>query len=100
MDGPISEISVFSDEPEAALKLLPLNYFDRIKVEENAEESPLRTLCRMRGYESYVLANSTFSWWAAYTSTVRNVYVPDPWFVVGDSPVELLPESWTKIKRD
>ena len=100
MDGPISEISVFSDEPETALKLLPLNYFGRIKLEENAGESPLKTLCRMRGYESYILANSTFSWWAAYTSSAKNVYVPDPWFMVGDSPVELVPESWMQIKRD
>lgn len=100
IDGPISNISVFSDEPEAALKLIPSNYFDRVNVDELADESPLVTLCRMRGYKSYILANSTFSWWAAYTSNPKNVYAPDPWFVIGDSPSELVPESWIRIKRD
>lgn len=98
--GPISQIFVFSDEPVAALKVIPSNYFDRIKVDELAEESPLITLCRMRGYESYVLANSTFSWWAAYTSASKNVFIPEPWFVTGDNPVELIPENWIRVKRN
>lgn len=100
MRRPIKEISIFSDEPQNALKLIPLSFSDRVKVEELAGESPLLTLCRMRGYENYVLANSTFSWWAAYTSTPQKVFVPDPWFVTGDSPSELVPEGWIRIKRD
>lgn len=97
---PISEMFVFSDEPAAALKVIPPNYFDRIKIGEITEESPLITLCRMRGFENYVLANSTFSWWAAYTSAATNVFFPDPWFVTGDSPVDLVLESWIRVKRD
>lgn len=97
---PIKEISIFSDEPQNALKLIPLSFSDRVNVEELAGESPLLTLCRMRGYENYVLANSTFSWWAAYTSTPQKVFVPDPWFITGDSPSELVPEGWIRIKRD
>jgi hypothetical protein len=100
MRGPIKEISIFSDEPQNALKLIPLNFSDRVKVDELVGESPLLTLCRMRGYENYVLSNSTFSWWAAYTSTPQKVFVPDPWFVTGDNPSELVPESWIRIKRD
>jgi hypothetical protein len=98
--GPISDISIFSDEPVEALKVISPSYYDRIKFEEVAEESPLITLCRMRGYASYVLVNSTFSWWAAYTSAPKNVFVPYPWFATGDSPVELIPESWVQVKRD
>jgi len=97
---PISKISIFSDDPVDAFKAIPSNYFDQIKVEELAGEPPLITLCRMRGYESYVLANSTFSWWAAYTSTPKNVFVPYPWFITGDSPVELIPKSWIHVKRE
>lgn len=99
LQGPINRISLFSDEPQNALELFPLIYSDRVNVEEVAEESPLLTLCRMRGYENYILANSTFSWWAAYTSTPKKVFVPEPWFVIGDSPVELVPENWIRIKR-
>lgn len=98
--GPIKEISIFSDEPQNALKLIPLSFSNRVNVEELAGESPLLTLCRMRGYENYVLANSTFSWWAAYTSNPQKVFVPDPWFATGDSPSELVPEGWIRIKRD
>lgn len=95
----INQISIFSDEPEKALDLIPSSYSERVNVKEVVEESPLLTLCRMRGYENYILANSTFSWWAAYTSDPKNVLVPDPWFVAGESPVELVPESWVRIKR-
>lgn len=97
---PISEISIFSDEPVDALKVIPSDYLDRIKVEELAEESPLVTFCRMRGYESYVLANSTFSWWAAYTSMPKNVFAPYPWFMNGDNPVELIPKNWIQVKSE
>ena len=100
MEAPVYGISVFSDEPEIALKVIPSNFVDRVTVEENAEESPLITLCRMRGYKNYILANSTFSWWAAYTSEAKNIFVPEPWFVIGDSPVDLVPESWIRVKRD
>lgn len=100
MEGPVHGISVFSDEPEIALKVIPFNFVDRVTVEENAEESPLITLCRMRGYESYILVNSTFSWWAAYTSEAKNIFVPEPWFVIGDSPVDLVPENWSKVTRE
>jgi hypothetical protein len=100
MQEPIKKISIFSDESQNALKLIPLSFSDRVNVEEQAGESPLLTLCRMRGYENYVLANSTFSWWAAYTSTPQKVFVPDPWFATGVSPSELIPESWIRIKRD
>jgi len=96
----INQIAIFSDEPEVALKQIPSSYFDRVIFEELADESPLMTLCRMRGYKNYVLANSTFGWWAAYTSTPQRVFVPDPWFVSGDSPIELVPETWIQINRD
>lgn len=99
-EGPIREVSVFSDEPADALKLIPSHYGDRSKIGEIAEESPLITLCRMRNYDSYVLANSTFSWWAAYTSEPKNVFVPDAWFVSGDNPVDLIPKKWIAVKRD
>jgi hypothetical protein len=99
MEGPVHGISVFSDEPEIALKVIPSNFVDRVTLEENPEESPLITLCRMRGYKSYILANSTFSWWAAYTSEATSVYVPDPWFVTGENPVDLIPENWTRAAR-
>ena len=97
---PISEISIFSDEPVDALKVIPSDYLERIKVEEIAKESPLVTLCRMRGYESYVLANSTFSWWAAYTSMPKNVFAPYPWFMNRDNPVELIPKNWIQVKSE
>jgi hypothetical protein len=99
-EGSVHGISVFSDEPEIALKVIPSNFVDRVTVAEIAEESPLITLCRMRGYKSYILANSTFSWWAAYTSDSRNIFVPEPWFVTGDNPVDLIPENWSKVTRE
>jgi hypothetical protein len=98
-EGAINIITVFSDEPQEALKLIPAQYLSRIEVAEVAEESPLITLCRMRGYKRYIIANSTFSWWAAYTSEATSVYVPDPWFATGENPVDLIPGNWNKTSR-
>jgi hypothetical protein len=100
MKSAINGISIFSDEPNIAPTVLPSQYLDRIKVEELMEESPLITLCRMRGYKNYIVANSTFSWWAAYTSEANSIFVPDPWFINGENPIDLIPENWNRVVRD
>ena len=99
-ESAINGISLFSDEPNNALKVFPSHYLNRIKMQELRGESPLITLCRMRGYTNYIISNSTFSWWAAYTSEANNIFVPDPWFVNGENPIDLIPENWNRVARD
>ncbi|MEC8405426.1 MAG: alpha-1,2-fucosyltransferase, partial [Verrucomicrobiota bacterium] len=47
-----------------------------------------------------VMANSTFSWWAAYQSSAELVISPNPWFTNSKREQDLVHPSWIKIPRD
>lgn len=59
----------------------------------DAEELHLMSLCKHN-----VIANSSFSWWAAWLNQNpdKKVFAPDPWFVGGHER-NTLPAAWTKI---
>jgi hypothetical protein len=94
------KIWLFSDDPQAALSKIPDDYrkFTRtIPAEhlESAETLRIMTLCK-----GYVIANSTFSWWAASLRETENVLViaPQPWFKVLAEPTDLIPPNWLRMK--
>lgn len=47
-----------------------------------------------------VMANSTFSWWAAYLSSAELVISPNPWFTNNKREQDLVHPSWIKLPRD
>ena len=60
----------------------------------------LETLALMSLGLSYVISNSTFSWWGAFLSNHQTpksqVIAPSPWFREVREPGRLFPESWKK----
>lgn len=50
----------------------------------------------MASCKSIIMANSSFSWWAAYLGEHEKVITPKDWFTDGIQRTELLP-SWTQI---
>jgi hypothetical protein len=56
----------------------------------------LMSLCK-----DNIIANSTFSWWAAYfnPNPCKTVCYPETWFhsVTGNNTLDLCPEDWTSI---
>lgn len=94
-----SEIWLFSDSPDEARNLIPENYRTRVVVHPDAGLSPAETLELMRYGGSYVIANSTFSWWAAYLRKNQNaaVIAPDPWFSGKNDPERICPTDWLRI---
>jgi hypothetical protein len=94
-------IWVFSDEPRKALDILPKLSPERFFVVPNEVLTPAETLELMRHGSTYVIANSTFSWWGATLSYSDNptVIAPEKWFAGMQDPRELLPSKWMTEKR-
>lgn len=95
------KIWVFSDEIELAKSFIPVEYHKFIRWIQDVDNSPALTFEAMRLGHAYVIANSTFSWWAAALS--RNdspdIYCPKPWYAGENSPEEIIPENWHTIPR-
>ena len=92
-------IWVFSDDIDKAVEYLPKKYADYYVISPHLDKSS-HTFELMRSFAGYVIANSTYSWWAAFLRYNREVPViaPKPWFRDGTIPLELLPEDWIPIE--
>lgn len=98
--GDFKAIWLFSDGPVEAILRVPEKLRDLTRViqsehMESAETLRIMTLCK-----GFVIANSTFSWWAAYLREDRNskVVAPEPWFVDLPEPKLLIPREWKRFK--
>jgi hypothetical protein len=96
---PDSKIWVFSDEEMEARKVFPNELMDRTRWFTDKKLSSAETLELMRLGKSYVIANSTFSWWGAVLSKTENppVICPDVWFQNENEPLDLIPPSWKRV---
>ena len=96
------DILLFSDEPESAIKKLPISVLDKVIVVEVKGVSAAETLELMRKCKNFVIANSSLSWWGAYLSESVNkiIIAPTPWFVNAPYPKFLIPKEWTLINRN
>jgi len=99
MLGKYNSIWVFSDDVSAAKQMfvdqlsLPVRFFGDI------DGSAAASLEVMRHGHSFVIGNSTFSWWAAFLSHHKGarVIAPTPWFIDQKEPEFLIPRSWTRL---
>jgi hypothetical protein len=89
-------IWLFSDEPAEAIKLIPKCYRGITTVIEDGNLSPAHVLDVMRNGSGYIIANSSFSWWAAHLRKDQSGLVvhPTPWFKNSPDPVFLHHPSW------
>ena len=96
------KIWVFSDEIEKASKLIPLEFHDKIRWIQDIDGSTAQTFQLMRFGHGYIVANSTFSWWAAFLSynDSAKVICPEPWFKLLQDPADLIPLHWTRISAN
>lgn len=96
----VDQIWVFSDSPELVSNFLNLNLDLSVIVIPNEDKSSVEILEIMRLAHSYVIANSTFSWWGATLSINCSpiVVAPNPWFKSMASPKELVPPTWIRLE--
>ena len=92
-------IWLFSNDPDAAIELIPQIYLGRVFTVPSHGLSSAETLELMRRGCAYVIANSTFSWWGAMLSYNDDpeVVMPTPWFKSGITPNTIYPDPWTQI---
>lgn len=90
---------VFSDDPEWVKNNLVID-FPTVYVSHNGSEKGHEDLRLMALCKHNIIANSTFSWWAAWLNNneTKRVSAPRKWF--NDSPrntSDIIPEGWTKL---
>lgn len=94
-------IWLFSDDTQMARSFLPTDCNLPVRVIDQINGSTALAFEIMRMGYGYVIANSTFSWWAAYLSSNLDVEVvaPQPWFIEAVEPEFLIPKHWKRISR-
>ena len=93
-----STIALFSNEPLLAINYIPKSLREYMWMPSEDLISSAETLELMRYGKSYVLSNSSFSWWAATLSHTERptVICPEPWFHKKNEPVGLIPKEWIR----
>jgi glycosyltransferase involved in cell wall biosynthesis len=91
-----NKIWLFSDDAPQALSRIPEKLRSITRVIEDVDGSDCNTLVAMSHGKDFVIANSSFSWWAARMSVNADaqVHYPQPWFVNMEDPCELVPNEW------
>ena len=85
-------VIVFSDEPEWCMEQ-ELFSDDRFMVSEN--DNGYVDMCLMSMCSDFIIANSSFSWWAAWLGNRGKVIAPKQWFPTNDKDTkDLYPETW------
>jgi hypothetical protein len=94
-----SKIWVFSDDINKAKYEFPIAFKNSVRWIEDLDDSVAATFEVMRLGSSYVIANSTFSWWAAFLNYKQSncVIAPAPWFKQMPEPVDICPSEWLRI---
>ncbi|WP_462220389.1 alpha-1,2-fucosyltransferase [Ferruginibacter sp.] len=91
---------VFSDDMQWVkenLNITNCTYVDNNTGKNSYVDMYLMSLCKHN-----LIANSTFSWWAAWLNKNKNkiVVMPEKWLMRDYHPEGIFPEEWVKIKLD
>lgn len=93
-------IWLFSDEPSEAVKILPTELMQNLVIVPDFNGRAAETLEAMRHCSSYIIANSSLSWWGAflsYSSDEPLVIAPKPWFKAAFEPNLITNPSWIRL---
>lgn len=92
-------IWVFSNDNSVVSRYVPENLHGVMRIFPSTGFTDLETLEVMKLGHAYLIANSTFSWWAANLSRARahNIYIPKPWHAKIADPAQLSPDDWNTL---
>ena len=88
---------IFSDDVDLVKKTF--FFFNNEKYIFIDTNSPINDLNLMSKCKHFIIANSSFSWWAAWLSKNKHkiICAPKKWVRAKISTSDLIPESWIKI---
>ena len=90
---------VFSDEPDWVLQNFKTNYTCHI-IQHRADQHSYEDLFLMKACKHQIIANSTYSWWAAWLNDYpeKIVIAPQKWLLdeIVDTK-DIIPQTWVKI---
>jgi hypothetical protein len=97
--NPTKNFWIFSDDIQAAKDLLQRH--DSIWVDPSEVVDDAEALILMSKAKSFVIANSTFSWWAAALSGRTSVVIaPEKWYKNMEDPNDLIPPEWISLESN
>ena len=93
-------IWIFSDDSDSAKALLEdqlhKNGHNLTFIDATYGLSTIDEFCIMSMGQKFVIANSTFSWWAAYLAGRGALVIyPSKWFELREDPTRMHPDYWT-----
>lgn len=87
-------VVVFSDDPTWCQNNLPSDF----QIQSDGDK--YEDLKQMSSCDYHVIANSSYSWWAAWLSQQRLVVAPKQWFSdprMQEQSMDICPDHWTRI---
>jgi len=91
---------IFSDDMEWVINNLNMEELDCVFVSGVYSQTDIEDFYLMQQCKHHIIANSTFSWWAAWLCQYSNkqVIAPAKWFMDRNANTDdLLPESWVHL---
>jgi glycosyltransferase involved in cell wall biosynthesis len=93
---PLKEIWIFSDDERRCKKFLAQVKVENFRYIDTKRMNPAEVIEIMKYGSGFVLANSSFSWWAGFLriTPASVVVAPKPWFRNIPVSQDLVPRDW------
>lgn len=93
---------IFSDDTEWVRKNLYLDEIQHKIIEGNSGEKSYNDMYLMSNCNHNIIANSSFSWWAAWLNNFnyKIVIAPKQWYssdIQNDLAIDLIPKKWLRM---
>jgi hypothetical protein len=95
------QVCIFTDATKEELEVLfNLGEMNVIVIDINSGLSDVEQLALMSKFKKIIIANSSYSWWAATLSKDETmVAAPKNWYKSMPKPIDLIPENWIQIEN-